>query len=313
MSGELSCTCSICVRKQHQHWYVREHAWIGSGKLPVLASTCWPTHVPYLRSMWHHLHPICMTHGERMCSILALTSAWNVAVNEKRTHHQPIMSPAAQGEAMPRVDTFASNLHDAWGAHAQHHSPPASETNYEPPPRLSTESIRSTASAASKASSGESTWCSPSRLFVTVCMPATSIMCGDKHAMCITAHQLKQLWASSNAFHRVHILNCQCSFQGVKRWVNISAEWSQAICHRVFVFLLSATFAHVRLHSHKYSTRAICWCDWPVCHSDCMTQCWGTCTAVCRMCVHSAGESLQLTTSWQGSGQWHHSYGYCMW
>jgi len=60
------------------------------------------------------------------------------------------------GKGIPRVDTFASNLHDSWGAHAQHDSPPANESILNDTPRLSTESLRSATSAASKASSGES-------------------------------------------------------------------------------------------------------------------------------------------------------------
>ncbi|KAA6430088.1 MAG: hypothetical protein FRX49_00519 [Trebouxia sp. A1-2] len=59
-------------------------------------------------------------------------------------------------KSIPRVDTFASNLHDSWGAHAQHDSPPANESTLNDPPRLSTESLRSSTSAASKASSGAS-------------------------------------------------------------------------------------------------------------------------------------------------------------
>ena len=61
---------------------------------------------------------------------------------------------AGEGRAIPRVDTFASNLHDSWGAHAQHDSPPAEDSTLHDPPRLSTESVRSAASQASKASSG---------------------------------------------------------------------------------------------------------------------------------------------------------------
>ena len=64
---------------------------------------------------------------------------------------------AGEGRAIPRVDTFASNLHDSWGAHALHNSPPATEGGaLQDPPRLSTESARSATSQASKASSGES-------------------------------------------------------------------------------------------------------------------------------------------------------------
>ena len=62
------------------------------------------------------------------------------------------------GKGIPRVDTFASNLHDSWGAHAQHDSPPANDSTLNDPPRLSTESLPSSTSAASKASSGESTF-----------------------------------------------------------------------------------------------------------------------------------------------------------
>lgn len=63
---------------------------------------------------------------------------------------------AGEGRAIPRVDTFASNLHDSWGAHALHDSPPAAERGaLGDPPRLSTESARSATSQASKASSGE--------------------------------------------------------------------------------------------------------------------------------------------------------------
>ena len=63
---------------------------------------------------------------------------------------------AGEGRAIPRVDTFASNLHDSWGAHALHDSPPAAEGGpLKDPPRLSTESARSATSQASKASSGE--------------------------------------------------------------------------------------------------------------------------------------------------------------
>ena len=61
-----------------------------------------------------------------------------------------------QSKGIPRVDTFASNLHDSWGAHAQHDSPPANESTFEEPPRLSTDSLPSATSVASKASSGES-------------------------------------------------------------------------------------------------------------------------------------------------------------
>ena len=70
-----------------------------------------------------------------------------------------IMSSAgedAQSKGIPRVDTFASNLHDSWGAHAQHDSPPGNERILEEPPRLSTDSLPSATSVASKASSGES-------------------------------------------------------------------------------------------------------------------------------------------------------------
>lgn len=56
------------------------------------------------------------------------------------------------------MDTFASNLHDSWGAYALHDSPPIAERGaLGEPPRLSTESARSATSQASKASSGEHT------------------------------------------------------------------------------------------------------------------------------------------------------------
>ncbi|KAL3145639.1 hypothetical protein ABBQ32_003181 [Trebouxia sp. C0010 RCD-2024] len=59
------------------------------------------------------------------------------------------------GRPIPRVETFASNLHDSWGAHALHDSPPMTEGGtLQDPPRLSTESLRSATSQASKASSG---------------------------------------------------------------------------------------------------------------------------------------------------------------
>ena len=71
-----------------------------------------------------------------------------------------VLPCAGEGRAIPRVDTFASNLHDSWGAHALHNSPPANEGGaLQDPPRLSTESARSAASQASKASSGEPISC----------------------------------------------------------------------------------------------------------------------------------------------------------
>ena len=67
-----------------------------------------------------------------------------------------VLPYAGEGRAIPRVDTFASNLHDSWGAHALHDSPPATEeAPFQHPPRLSIESARSAPSQASKASSGE--------------------------------------------------------------------------------------------------------------------------------------------------------------
>ncbi|DBB07175.1 TPA: hypothetical protein ACH3X1_011742 [Trebouxia sp. C0004] len=61
-----------------------------------------------------------------------------------------------RGKGIPRVDTFASNLHDSWGAHAEHDSPPANESTFNDLPRLSIESLCSSTSAASKTSSGAS-------------------------------------------------------------------------------------------------------------------------------------------------------------
>lgn len=62
---------------------------------------------------------------------------------------------AGEARPIPRVETFASNLHDSWGAHAMHDSPPTVEGGpLQDPPRLSTESLRSATSQASKASSG---------------------------------------------------------------------------------------------------------------------------------------------------------------
>ena len=56
---------------------------------------------------------------------------------------------------IPRVDTFASTLHDAWGAHAKHESPPGLEPVLDSrPPRLSSDSLRSSASQ-SQGSSGK--------------------------------------------------------------------------------------------------------------------------------------------------------------
>ena len=79
------------------------------------------------------------------------------------------LSCAGQGRAIPRVDTFASNLHDSWGAHALHDSPPTAEGGaLGDPPRLSTESARSATSQASKASSGEHTSLSPLSIFLSV-------------------------------------------------------------------------------------------------------------------------------------------------
>lgn len=55
---------------------------------------------------------------------------------------------------IPRVDTFASTLHDAWGAHAKHDSPPGLEPVLDSkPPRLSSESLRSNASQSQSSSS----------------------------------------------------------------------------------------------------------------------------------------------------------------
>ena len=73
------------------------------------------------------------------------------------------------------MDTFASNLHDSWGAHGQHDSPPASESVFDNPPRLSPESVRSAASAASKASSGESIL--PSRVWLLTCGAPMCVGC----------------------------------------------------------------------------------------------------------------------------------------
>ena len=91
-----------------------------------------------------------------MCHVLFL---W-LSVAPLRVPHCFSLSYAddnPHGEkSIPRVDTFASNLHDSWGAHAQHDSPPANESTLNDPPRLSTESLRSSTSAASKASSGQS-------------------------------------------------------------------------------------------------------------------------------------------------------------
>lgn len=61
--------------------------------------------------------------------------------------------------AIPRVDTFASTLHDAWGAHAEHDTPPEHEAVLDQPPRLSSESVRSNVSHKSQASSSELCMC----------------------------------------------------------------------------------------------------------------------------------------------------------
>lgn len=102
-------------------------------------------------SDWHSIKRRLCTPVSRQFSLPVFPA--------KTSYSESIVPPAdeeAQGRGMPRVDTFASNLHDSWGAHAEHDSPPANESTLEDPPRLSTESMRSATSAASKASSGES-------------------------------------------------------------------------------------------------------------------------------------------------------------
>lgn len=79
-------------------------------------------------------------------------SAFSIREAKQLLHHP---KPIPKG-VIPRVDTFASTLHDAWGAHAEHNTPPGADENLDSrPPRLSSESVRSNASHRSQASSSK--------------------------------------------------------------------------------------------------------------------------------------------------------------